>query len=280
MSAFISAQDTASVEGPWKYNGVASLNFAQVSLTNWSQGGESSYAINALSAFNLNYNKDNNSWANSLDLGYGIQKIGDKDPGKTDDHIELLSKYGRETGNNWFLSGMLNFKTQFAQGYKNTPAGRVIISDFMSPGYLMLSIGMEHKKDDSFFVSLSPVSGKVTIVSNDSLSSAGSFGVEPGNNTRSEFGGSVKISLKKEIMENVNLSTTLDLFSNYIETPQNIDISLRALVSMKINKFLSANLSAHLLYDDDIAYIDEEGIAHGPRIQFKEILGVGLSYKF
>ena len=280
MSALISAQDTASVEGPWKYKGVASLNFAQVSLTNWSQGGESSYAINALSAFNLNYNKDNNSWANSIDLGYGIQKIGDKDPGKTDDHIELLSKYGRKTGNNWFLSGMLNFKTQFTQGYKNTDAGRVVISDFMSPGYLMLSIGMEYKKDDSFFVSLSPVSGKITIVSNDSLSTAGSFGVEPGNTTRSEFGGSVKISLNKDIMENVNLSTTLDLFSNYIETPQNIDISWRALVSMKINKFLSANLSTHLLYDDDIEYIDEEGIAHGPRVQFKEILGVGLSYKF
>ncbi|HKL67105.1 MAG TPA: DUF3078 domain-containing protein, partial [Bacteroidales bacterium] len=133
ISTIISAQDTTSVEGPWKYNGVASLNFAQVSLTNWSQGGESSYAINALSAFHLNYNKDNNSWANSLDLGYGIQKLGEKDPGKTDDHIELLSKYGRKTGNNWFLSGMLNFKTQFAQGYKNTDAGRVVISDFMSP---------------------------------------------------------------------------------------------------------------------------------------------------
>ena len=280
LSTAVFAQDTAAVEGPWKYNGLLSLNFSQVSLTNWAQGGESSYAISGLSNFNLNYRKDKNSWANSIDIGYGVQKIGEKDPSKTDDHLELVSKYGRKTNSDWFISGMLNFKTQFTEGYKQTDQGRVVISDFLSPGYLILSIGMEYKKDDSFFVSLSPVSGKVTIVTNDSLSAAGSFGLDPGKSTRSEFGGSVKVGINKDIMKNVNLTSTLDLFSNYIENPQNIDISWKALIGMKINEFLSATISTHLIYDDDIDYTNEEGISEGPKVQFKEILGIGLSFKF
>lgn len=280
LPALISAQDTAAVEGPWKYNGMATLNFAQVSLTNWAQGGESSYAINGLSAFKLNYSKNDNSWTNSLDMGYGIQKVGEKTPTKTDDHLELVSKYGRKTKGNWFYSGMLNFRTQFTEGYKQTETGRVKISDFLSPGYIMLSLGMEYKKDESFFFSLSPVTGKITIITDDSLSTAGSFGVKPGENMRSEFGGSVKVGLNREIMENVNLSSTLDLFSNYIDKPQNIDVSWKTMVNMKINTFLSANISTHIIYDDDIAYVDDEGISQGPRVQFKEMLGIGLSWKF
>lgn len=280
FSTVLIAQDTTGVEGPWKYNGMASLNFAQVSLTNWAQGGESSYAINGLSALHLNYNENNNSWANSLDMGYGIQKVGEESPTKTDDHLELISKYGRKTNSNWYYSGMLNFRTQFTEGYKKTETEKIVISDFLSPGYIILSLGTEYKKDDSFFFSVSPLTSKITIIIDDSLSTTGSFGVDPGENMRAEFGGSVKVGLNKEIMENVRLSSTLDLFSNYIDKPQNIDINWKAMLNMKINQFLSANISTHIIYDDDVAYMDDEGISQGPRVQFKEMLGVGISWKF
>jgi len=277
----LAAQETTEEEGSsWKKSGMAALNFSQVSLSNWAQGGESSYAINALSAFSLNYAQDKTSWDNSLDVGYGIQKVGDKDPGKTDDHLEILSKYGYNTSGNWFISGMLNIKTQFTKGYQQTDTDRVIISDFMSPGYILLAIGMEYKPSDAFFFSASPVSGKITLVMNDELSDAGSFGVEAGKTSRSEFGGVIKIGLNKDIMKNVSLTSTLDLFSNYIDNPQNIDISWKAMINMKVNEFISANISTHLLYDDDIDYLDTEGVSQGPKVQFKEILGVGFSVKF
>ncbi|MDT8400629.1 MAG: DUF3078 domain-containing protein [Bacteroidales bacterium] len=274
------SQDTATIEGPWTCNGLTSLNFSQVSLTNWAQGGESSYAINGLAALNFNYTKDKNSWANTLDIGYGIQKTGEASAKKTDDHLDLLSKYGRNVKGNWFLSSMLNFKTQFTEGYQQTEAGRVVISDFLSPGYLILSIGMEYKVDDSFFFSISPLSGKMTIVTQDSLSNVGSFGLEPGKTTRSEFGGLVQVGINKDLMENVNLTSTIDLFSNYLNKPQNIDISWKALLNMKINEYLSANISTHLIYDDDIDWVDPEGISRGSKVQFKEILGIGFTYKF
>ncbi len=272
--------DTTAVAGPWKSDGMASLNFSQVSLTNWAQGGESSYAVNALTAFNINYSKDKTSWDNALDIGYGIQKVGDRNSSKTDDHIDLLSKYGQKMSGDWLVSGLLNFKTQFTKGYKESDAGRTVISDFLSPGYIILAIGMEYKPSDSFYFSASPLGGKVTIVMNDSLSAAGSFGVEAGKTSRSEFGGTVKVGVNKEVMKNINLTSTLELFSNYLNTPQNIDISWKAMINMKVNEFISANISTHLLYDDDIDTFDSEGLAQGPRVQFKELLGVGLSFKF
>jgi len=287
VSVFISAlslvvygQDTTIVEGPWKTTGMVSLNLSQVSLTNWSQGGESSYAITGLTLFGINYVQGKSSWSNSIDAGYGIQKIGDKDPGKTDDHFEIVSRYGYKTSEYWYLSGMLNVKSQFTKGYSSNEDNKILISDFMSPGYILLSIGMEYKPNDTFVASFSPLSGKITIVTNDSLSQAGSFGVEPGKTMRSEFGGNIKVTFNKEIMKNVTLATSADFFSSYLNNPQNIDVSWRLLLNMKVNEFLSANIATHLLYDDDISYTDNEGVKHGPRVQFKELLGIGFSVKF
>jgi hypothetical protein len=273
-------QDTAKIEGPWKFKGMASLNFSQVSLVNWSQGGDNSVSLNVLSALNLDYTKNKSSWANILNVGYGIQKTGTNVSGKTDDHLDFISKYGYSTSKNWYITGLYNFKTQFAPGYKGQGAGRTLISDFMSPGYMLLSIGMEYKPNDKFFVMISPVGGRAIFVLNDSLANAGSFGVKAGDKFKMEFGASARVSLTRDIMKNVTLTTSMDLFSNLLDNPQNIVINWNALINMKINEFLSANISTTLLYDDNIKYIDSEGASHGARVQFKELFGVGLSIKF
>ena len=274
------AQDAPTTEGPWKFKGMASLNFSQVSLVNWSQGGDNSVAFNGLSVLNLDYTKDKSTWANSLNIGYGIQKTGTNQSGKTDDHFDFVSKYGYSTSKNWYISGLYNFKTQFAPGYKGQGVDRSLISDFMSPGYMLMSIGMEYKPNDKFFLMLSPIGGKATFVLNDTLSAAGSFGVKAGEKFRMEMGASARVSLTTDIVKNVTLTTSMDLFSNLLEKPQNIDVNWTALVNMKINEFLSANISTTLLYDDNIKFINSEGVAHGARVQFKELFGVGLSFKF
>jgi hypothetical protein len=273
-------QDTAKIVSPWKFEGMAALNFSQVSLVNWAQGGDNSIALNGLSSLNLDYTKDKSTWASILNVGYGIQKTGTDASGKTDDHLDFVSKYGYSTAKNWYVTGLYNFKTQFAPGYKGQGPDRILISDFMSPGYMILSIGMEYKPNDKFFIMLSPIGGKATFILNDTLSAAGSFGVEAGNKFRMEMGASARVSLTKDIMKNVTLTTSMDLFSNILDKPQNIDVNWNALINMKINEFLSANLSTTLVYDDNIRYIDSEGAAHGARVQFKELFGVGLSVKF
>ncbi len=124
------------------------------------------------------------------------------------------------------------------------------------------------------------MTGKSTFLLNDSLSDKGAFGVELGETIRNEFGGFLKIGYNKEIWENVSLNTKVEFLSNYLEQPQNVDVNWEMLISMKINEYLSANLNTQLIYDDDINYIDESGKEHGPRIQLKEVFGVGFSYKF
>jgi len=277
---FASAQETADTVKAWKFSGVTSINFSQVSLTNWAAGGENSYAFNGLVNLSANYSKDKNDWANTLDIGYGVQKQGDQDLRKTDDHIDFLSKYGRKVSKSFFISAMLNFKTQMNDGKKYEADTSYVISKFLAPAYLQLALGMEYKPGEAFFAVLSPVAGKLTMVLDDTLSAKGSFGVDPGSKTRLELGGSATIGVKKEIMKNVTFTSTLGLFSNYLENAQNVDVDWKVMINMKINNYLSANLNTHLIYDDDIAYINDLGEKRGARVQFKEVFGVGLTYKF
>ncbi|MBE0655999.1 MAG: DUF3078 domain-containing protein, partial [Bacteroidales bacterium] len=225
--------------------------------------------------------KDNVSWQNTLDLGYGLIRQG-KDENqltkKSNDRIEFTSQYGRKASEKWFYSGMVNFKTQFAKGY-NYPNDVDVISDFFAPAYLTTSLGMEYKASDNFQVFLSPVTGKFTIVTNDSLSAEGAFGVDPGEKFRAELGGFVKAAYKINIMENVDIGTKIDLFSNYLHNPQNIDVNAEILVAMKINEFMSATLNVLMIYDDDINLLQSDDTI-GPGLQVKEVFGVGLSYTF
>ena len=266
----------------WKKGGSGSFAFSQVSLSNWAAGGENSLSGNLLINLFANYKKGKASWDNTLDFGYGTMKQGEQDWRKTDDKIELASKYGHQASKHWYYSGLVNFKTQMSTGYKysdDPDIEDVEISQFMAPAYLNIAIGMDYKPNDNFSALISPISGKVTIVNDTTLSNAGAFGVEPGDKTRSEFGAYAKIAFKKDIMENVNFATKLDLFSNYLDKPQNIDVNWEVLITMKVNEYLSANLSTTLLYDNDILFDDDKG-NQSPEIQFKEVLGIGFSYKF
>jgi hypothetical protein len=268
----------------WNFGGLASFNFSQVSLTNWAAGGRSSTSGVAL--FNVfgNYKKDNISWENSLDMGYGILKEQGNETVKSNDKFDFNSKFGLKASEKFYYSTLFNFKTQFAPGY-NYPNTNDAISRFLAPAYLTLSLGIDYKPNKILSLFVSPLTGKMTVVSDQELSDLGSFGVGPGKRTRAEVGSFAKIELKTEVMKNVSLNSKVDFFSNYLNHPGNIDINWDLLINMKINDFLSANLITNMIYDDDIKIaIDKnnDGIieARGPRVQFKEMFGLGLNLKF
>jgi len=283
FSSILTAQENEqdTVE-KWKIGGTGSLTFSQVSFENWAAGGENSYTLNGLFSIHANYKEDKTTWENSLDLGYGIVKQASRGVRKSDDKLEVNSKYGYKANSHWFYSGSFNFRTQFDQGYKyNEDEGtKREISTFMAPAYTLVSLGMDYKPGDAFSLMISPVTGKTTFVLDDSLSNRGAFGVKKGNLIRNEFGGFVKITYNQDIWENVTLNTKLDLFSNYLDEPQNVDVNWEVMISMKVNEYLSANFNTQLIYDDNINYVNARGVEKGPRIQFKEVFGVGLSYKF
>lgn len=281
----LSAQEPADTL--WKYNGVVSLNFSQMALSNWGAGGENSVAGNGRITLGANYlsRESDVSWDNELILGYGLLQQGDDPVRKSDDKIDLSSKFGYKAGGNWKYSGLLSFRSQFTEGYANPgDENRTKISNFLAPGYLNLSFGMDYKPSETFAILIAPVTGKMTLVMDDDLSAAGAFGVTPGETTRSEFGGFVKISWVTDLMKNVKLNTKVDLFSNYLENPQYVDVNFDLLLSLKVNEYISASFITQLIYDYDIKFdiVDAAGnvIGSEDRIQLKELFGVGLTYSF
>jgi len=279
----------------WKKGGLFNLTFSQLSLTHWSSGGENSIAGNALLNLYAKYNKDRYSFESSLDMGYGIIKQATAKSKKADDKIDFSSKFGYLIRKNSFFAALINFKTQFMPGY-NYPNDSVKISNFMAPAYLLFASGYDFKKKDIFSCFIAPITGKITFVNDQNLANAGSFGVEPaqydsngiilqkGKKIRYEFGGYIKTSLQTKLTNNINVTSKLELFSNYFKNPQNIDVYWETLLGMKISKYLAVSINTVVIYDDDINIIikDKSGniTGQGPRIQFKEVVGIGFSYKF
>ena len=282
-------QKTDTTQG-WKSGGVIGVTISQTSLTNWAAGGQNSVSVNGIMSLFANYKRETVVWDNSLDVGYGLLKQGTEDNfRKTDDKIDFLSKYGKEAFKNFYYAGLLNFKTQMTPGYKY-PNIDDKISDLFAPAYLLGAIGLDYKPSGYLSAFIAPVTAKITFVTDETLSAAGAFGVEPGKKTKSELGGYIRLiysrnDFKNDFLKNISFTSKLDLFSNYLDKPQNIDVSWETLIVMKVNKYISVNLNTHLLYDDNVkisfdnnndGIIDEKG----SRIQFKEIFGVGFAYKF
>lgn len=283
LSVFGQNSQIAKKDTNWTKGGLVSFNFSQIALSNWAGGGQSSVAVNGFLNVFANYKKGIHSWENSLDLGYGIVQQGNADFRKSDDKIDFTSKYGRQASKVWYYTGLVNFKSQFAPGY-NFPNDSVKISNLLAPAYVLASIGMDYKPNEVFSAYISPVTAKFTIVNDDDLNSIGAFGVENNEVLRTEVGGYIRAQFKKDLIENVNLQSRIELFSNYANNPENIDVNWETIIAMKVNKFITANISATVIYDDDIdievGNNDDGTIKSGPRTQFKEVLSIGLSYKF
>ncbi|MFT4601847.1 MAG: hypothetical protein ACI857_002030 [Arenicella sp.] len=278
----------------WKKGGAFMLNFSQVSLTNWNAGGLNSFSLNGTATLFANYTKGKGQWENTLDLGYGILRQGRKGNVawlKTDDKIDLFSKFGRGASKSWFYSVLFNFKTQATPGF-SYPNDSIAISKFMAPGYTLLAIGMDYKPSKVFSAFIAPITMKNTFVLDDDLANARAFGLDPlgTGKIRSELGGYVRLQLQLEnadaerkAFQNISFTSKLDLFSNYLENPSRIDVNWENLLQLKVNQYISATLSTQLIYDDDIniAGTDANNVAfNGPRVQFKEVLGIGFAYTF
>lgn len=275
------AQEADTIQSNWKKGGDFTLTFSQVSFSNWAAGGKNSVSGVSLLNYSANYAKDRLNWDNTFQLGYGLLKEGTQDLIKSEDKMDFSSKLGYKIADEskWLYSGLFNFRSQFANGYKYPDTDNKI-SALFSPAYITLALGADYKPSDMFSLFLSPLGSKFTIVTDEDLSAEGAFGVDPGKKFRAEMGASLKSELKFPVVKNVDVQTVLGLFSNYLNNPQNIDVNWDFRVNMKINEYLSANFLTNMIYDHDILIpIDDQG-NKGRRVQWKQLFGAGLSFKF
>lgn len=265
----------------WAKGGQTALNFSQISLSNWFAGGQNSASFSSYLNLFLNHKTPDEklSWENTLDLGYGLINQEHRKTVKSDDKIDFSSKLGIRASDIWSYTALLNFRTQFAPGFKS-PGDTLKISNFMAPAYIGISIGMDHKFDDNITFYFSPLAGKITMVYDDDLSQSGSFGVKPGENLKYEFGGFIRAHFRATLMENISITSRLELFSNYLDKPKNFDVNFDSRINMHINRYVSANLVIQMLYDENTRIRLADGTTLGPRLQIKQVFGLGLTYRF
>jgi Protein of unknown function (DUF3078) len=264
----------------WRTGGFFSLNLTQGSLSNWAAGGDKfSLSLNSILSAHAFYKKNKSSWDNTLDANFGYLRTTSLGSRKNDDRLDVVSKYGHAIAKKWNLAALFNFRTQFANGYSYSADNQKTFSSaFLSPAYVLLSLGLDFKPTDNFSLFLSPVTARWVIVKDDSLAQHGFYGVTPGEHTKSEFGAFVSATYLKDFSKTFGYKGRLDLFSNYKHNPEKVDVYFTNLFSVKISKVLAATWNIDLIYDDDVRIFGKDG--HSPAWQVKSLVGAGLMVKF
>lgn len=269
-----------TVQKPWRKGGLFSANIAQGSLSNWAAGGDDySLSVNSLISLFAFYKNGKHAWDNTLDFNYGLIRTTTLGSRKNDDRFDLLSKYGYAIAPKWNVATLFNFRTQFFKGYQYDAANkRTLVSDFLAPAYVLLGLGLDYKPNSNFSVYMSPITARWIIVHNDSLSAKGLYGVDPGKKSKLEVGAYVSANYLKTFNKVLAYKGRLDLFSNYRHNPQNIDLYMTNILSIKFTKALSATWNVDFIYDDDAKLFGKN--KRSPALQIKSLIGIGLLMKF
>ena len=274
----------------WSHKGNIGLNFGQSSYTNWAAGGQNTINGQGIFNYEIHYLKDKFKWDNTLNtaLGYSYFDFKHK-PIKTDDKIEFTSLATLKATEHLNYGAELAFRSQFAKGWNYEVDSTVhYISKFLAPAYISLGLGVEWVPCKHFSLYFSPITGRVTIVNDDYLASIGAFGVNDldKNDTilhanaakiRYEFGARAVAKLQYPLAKNIDFNSKLELFSNYLNHPERVDVDWQNMLVLKVNDWLNANIATHLIYDYDIPFYDEAGLRiEGSKVQFKEVLAIGF----
>ena len=285
-------------ETNWVKKNQAGVDLSEVAFVNWNSGGTNSFSGLAEVKIERNYADVQTKWRNRFVGRYGINSQEGREIRKTDDQLEVTSDFGyrRDTISNWYYSAKFRFASQFTNGYKY-PDNKTPISQFMAPGYVFLGIGSEYgKRIDNLSVYASPLTYKSTIVLDQVLANTGSFGVEPavrdadgniikeGENFNSELGILLQSIWKARLMENINFTNSINLYTDYLNSFGNIDVDWELNLNFKVNSFVLAKLGSHLRYDNDIKItetnVDGDEMVMGARVQWKQQLGIGVIVDF
>jgi len=263
----------------WKKGILTSMSFSQTTLTNWAAGGDGNVTLNAYVDGTANYARNKWIWDNRAQMGYGFMYSLNENEKyrykKSDDRLQLDSEVGRKVSERLYISGLLSFKTQFSDGYPYSGENKRI-STFLAPGYVNIGIGIDYKPFRCLSIYASPLTGNFVIVAPNDSSMRVSYGNSFDQPVRSQMGAQVKMDFKYAVQK-FYINSTLNLFSNYLDHPLNIQVNWDLNCGITVWKVLTITLRTSLIYDDNIKIADKDGYKC-PRVQFKEIGGIGVTY--
>lgn len=298
------AEDPEKKESNWKISGIISFNASATGLVNWAAGGNNN--INMVAAANVSFLYKNGpfAWDSNIDTDFGESFVDNSKHNwqKTNDKLNISTKFGWEMAKSWYLTALGSFKTQYAFGYDYSQDELSPISQFMTPSYTDLSVGIDWKPNSIFTIYVSPIAGRITTATNADLR-AKYFGadyvkkhLDPltglcNRNFQAEFGASLKAGVNYTAIDNLKIISTVTVFTPYSAKPH-VDLDWDFSISYQFLKVLNVSLGTQLKYYDRVLFdkldpetkapiLNTDGtIAQGPRVQFKTILGLGIGYSF
>jgi hypothetical protein len=263
----------------WKRGGNATFLFNQSAFSEWASGGQNSISLSFHTDYDISFKKNGWNWDTKFLGDFGLTKIsGAKFLRKTNDRIDLQSLLGKSFSKEWSYSTVFGVKTQFARGYtfgKNSEGEetRSLRTQFFSPVYIQLGIGLYWKKSKNLWVNMAPFAQRITLVSRkftaDLQEGQEYFGVRKGDNHRFELGASVNAFYEFSPLENITLEQRLGLYSDYLDKAENVDLDYQLSVEMRVNERISTNLIIQLVYDDNAVQ----------KLQVRQVFGIGLHMK-
>ena len=280
----------------WKYRTEASFALNQGMVSNWVKGGEN----NISTALDITWYADYSNKPMLLSsnhfarIKYGLIASGEEGIRKNIDLVETNSKFNHKAFGKFDFSAIMLFKTQISKGF-NYPNDTIPVSKFMNPAILTLGIGLDYKPDKSTSINFSPLSYKGTFVPDTGRIAPHidqtRYGIASDRRSKHEPGVSIMITNELRPIKTVTVTNRLQLFTNYIHNPLNIDVDWEMILQANLNWFTDVRLNTHLIFDDDTKtlvfdrhrnpVLGSDGLQKKTaRIQFKELLGFSFVFRF
>jgi len=285
----------------WKFTGMVGLNASQTALFNWAAGGDNNITGFLYANLTLSYKKNKWTWDSNLDTELGETFSSALRPQwrKANDKINFTTKGGFQMHPQFYLTLLGSFKSQYRPGflYLNDEEGnKELISKWLSPSYTDLALGIEYRPNDIFTIGVYPLAGRMTTCTEESLRPNYGLGQREDGTYKPvmlNMGLRINGGINYTLVENLKIISTLTLFTPYTarihdkENGQkfgNFDVDWDFAISYSFFKVFSVSLMTSLKYYDKVMI---DGPAwrkyhEGPRarVQFKEVIGLGIGYSF
>lgn len=250
---------------------IPTLSIAQNQLTNWAPGGSNSFSGRSTIFFRHEHKREKLRIDYRFEARYGINVV-DKQRFKNEDEFKINFLTTWKIKHNWSYAASVNLRSQFMEGQASR-TNTTKVSTFMSPGFLDISAGFNYKKDKSpFEITISPVTGSMTIVRDDELSAQGIHGVKRGEHTKSQLGPSIRANLDWKFAKNrLRYRSNIYSFSNMKNKPTARWENTLDIAAMKF-----VTLTGYALF----YYDNTANTPTNSDIQVNSTFTIGLSYRF
>lgn len=258
----------------WKYRGDISFLFSQSGYSNWNAGGTNNWTTTLdLNGYLYYSNKVTQiSWTTTGRLAIGLIHTEGIDLKKNVDIIDINSKLNHKAFGKFDFSGQFQFKSQSFPTWKNDT---ILVSKFFNPATIILGYGLDYKPTKTLSINVSPLSYKGIFVPdagdpkkneiNETL-----YGVEEGKRSKNEMGIYINITSTEKIFKKVKMTNKVQLFSSFLDNPQNIDIDWETTITAPLSWFADIKFNTFIVYDDNSL----------GAVQFKELFGLTLLFRF